>query len=149
MLFQFFTGLLIANIFLGKGYYICTVKNSNAGRIEAVQQYTGLFQSEAFVTQFISETYTSCYLPNASIKEFISIVHSFLRINPKNRSTASDGLKHPFLIKDLNIGVKRKYLSQAPKEETTPTTQERVKEDVLKTAGDSEVCWVLQFCINM
>lgn len=85
-------------MFLGKGFYMCTVRNSRAGQIEAAQEYRNLFQSEVYIKKFLSETYTECYLSKNTIKDFVNIVGSFLQFNPKTRLNAKDAISHPFLV---------------------------------------------------
>ncbi|GBM19265.1 Cyclin-dependent kinase D-2 [Araneus ventricosus] len=90
-------GLLLANMFLGKGFYICTVKNQKAGHIDAVLQYTGLFRCQNYVENFFTQTYPNSTLSEGRIEEMMSLMNMFLQIDPELRIATEDALKHSFL----------------------------------------------------
>ncbi|XP_055944867.1 uncharacterized protein LOC129975717 isoform X1 [Argiope bruennichi] len=90
-------GLLLANLFLGKGFYICTVKNQKAGHIDAVLQYTGLFRCQNYVENFFTQTYPNSSVSEGRLEEMMSLMNMFLQIDPELRIATEEALKHSFL----------------------------------------------------
>ncbi|GFY77253.1 hypothetical protein TNIN_246391 [Trichonephila inaurata madagascariensis] len=89
-------GLVLANLYLGKGFYLCTVKNQKAGHIDAVVQYTGLFQCQTYIHNFFTQTYPNSEITEARIEEVMSLMAKFLQIEPELRIAAKDALHHDF-----------------------------------------------------
>ncbi|GIY90881.1 hypothetical protein CDAR_491021 [Caerostris darwini] len=90
-------GLLLANLYLGKGFYVCTVKNQKAGHLDAVLQYTGLFQCQTYVGNFFAQTYPNNPASDANIADMMSLMNKFLQLDPESRMPAEEGLQHRFL----------------------------------------------------
>ncbi|GFT07603.1 cyclin-dependent kinase D-2, partial [Nephila pilipes] len=88
--------LVLANLYLGKGFYLCTVKNQKAGQIEAVVQYTGLFQCQSYIHNFFTQTYPNSKITEARIEEVMSLIDKFLQINPESRIATEEALQDDF-----------------------------------------------------
>lgn len=124
---------------------MCTVRNTHAGQIEAVQQYTDLFQSEVYVRKFLKETYVLSSPSSSTVRGLISIITRFLQINPNNRMRAEDCLAHPFFVTKSTGREKENDCFKDPKYELPLVVEDALEKSLIEAGGNSDTFTV---CIN-
>lgn len=97
---MYLTGLLLANIYLGRWFYKFTLKSECASRNQARSVYTKLFRDENCVQSFVGETYTKCSMPETDVKGLTSLFRGFLHKRSVRRMKAEEALCHPFFLED-------------------------------------------------
>ncbi|XP_071041548.1 uncharacterized protein [Parasteatoda tepidariorum] len=139
-------GLLLAYMFIGKGYYNLTVRNSKAGSIEAVKDYMECFASKKYVTSFLSATYPNCKVSEIKISELITFMGLFLQMQPTLRISAAEALEHSFMsncvtevLPGMPCAIKESKTPTATIDQLISDHQKEVRSDAKLFALDMEL----------
>ncbi|GIX92745.1 cyclin-dependent kinase D-2 [Caerostris extrusa] len=90
-------GLLLANLYLGKGFYVCTVKNQKAGHLRGSSSVYRPVPVPNLRGEFLRPNLPQQPASDANIADMMSLMNKFLQLDPESRMPAEEGLQHRFL----------------------------------------------------